>query len=224
MNKLFAALAASIALCAPLSVMADPADVPIKSMASLGCMKLGECTEDVTRITSVEQLKAHYGADWIGPHEQELTALIDRFNASNVEVYLATELNFPTGHRGIYYTDVNKMFMNQLYGASVETFLSTLRHEGWHAAQDCMAGTLNNSFIAIILDPEVVPQEHKMMADVRYRFFSPAAIPWEQEAIYAGVTPDMTADALNACASGAMWTEYEPTPKTREWLEGNGYL
>ena len=109
-------------------------------------------------------------------------------------------------------------------GTSVDSFLSTLRHEGWHAAQDCMAGTIDNTFIAIILDPEVVPQEHKMMADVRYRFFQPGAIPWEQEAIYAAVEPGMTADALGACASGAMWTEYEPTPKTREWLETNNYL
>jgi hypothetical protein len=224
MNKLFAALATSVALCAPLAAMADPANIPIKSMASLGCMKLGECTDDVTRITSVEQLKAHYGPEWIGSHEQELTALIDRLNAAKIEVYLATELNFPTGHRGIYYTDVNKMFMNQLYGTNVESFLSTLRHEGWHAVQDCMAGTIGNSFIAVVHNEDLIPQEHKMMADVRYRFFQPGAIPWEQEAIWAGDTENMTADALNACASGEMWKEYEPTPMTREWLETNSYL
>jgi hypothetical protein len=28
--------------------------------------------------------------------------------------------------------------------------MSVMRHEGWHAAQDCMAGTIKNSMIAII--------------------------------------------------------------------------
>ena len=62
------------------------------------------------------------------------------------------------------------------------------------------------------------------MQKIRYKFFAPAAIPWEQEAIYAGTVANMTADALNACATGEMWREYEPTPKTKEWLKQNGYM
>ena len=34
----------------------------------------------------------------------------------------------------------------------------------------------------------------------------------------------MTQDALESCARGSMWTDYEPTPLTREWLEENNYL
>ncbi len=222
MKKLISALLGLSLVGAP--VLADPPDVPIKSMASLGCMKLGDCTDDVQRITDITQLTDHYGNDWVGKHEQELTALIDRLNAAGVQLFLATELNFPTGHRGIYYTDVNKMFMNDLYGTNVESFLSTLRHEGWHAVQDCMAGTINNSFIAIVHDEDLVPQKAKMMADVRYRFFQPGAIPWEQEAIWAADVPNMTTVALNACAAGEMWREYSPTPMTAEWLRNNDYL
>ena len=36
--------------------------------------------------------------------------------------------------------------------------MSVMRHEGWHAAQDCMAGTIDNSLIAIILPEESVPE------------------------------------------------------------------
>ena len=35
--------------------------------------------------------------------------------------------------------------------------MSVVRHEGWHAAQDCMAGTIKNSMIAIIKNEEDVP-------------------------------------------------------------------
>ena len=38
------------------------------------------------------------------------------------------------------------------------TLMSVMRHEGWHAAQDCMAGTIDNNMIAIIMDEEKVPQ------------------------------------------------------------------
>ena len=34
----------------------------------------------------------------------------------------------------------------------------------------------------------------------------------------------MTAAALKSCAAGTMWTDYDPTPMTREWLVENGYL
>ena len=36
-----------------------------------------------------------------------------------------------------------------------------MRHEGWHAAQDCMAGTIDNSFIAIIKPQEEVPKMYQ---------------------------------------------------------------
>ena len=34
----------------------------------------------------------------------------------------------------------------------------------------------------------------------------------------------MTAKALESCARGTMWTDYEPTPLTKQWLEENNYL
>ena len=39
--------------------------------------------------------------------------------------------------------------------------ISVMRHEGWHAAQDCMAGTIENNFIAIIHDQEKVPRMYQ---------------------------------------------------------------
>ena len=34
----------------------------------------------------------------------------------------------------------------------------------------------------------------------------------------------MTLKALESCAAGTMWIDYEPTPMTREWLEENNFI
>jgi len=96
-----------------------------------------------------------------------------------------------------------------------------MRHEGWHAAQDCMAGTIDNSMIAIIKPEDDVPEIWQEMVE---RTYPKAAWPWEKEATWAGKTANMTQKALEACATGAMWEIYEPTPLTREWLEENKYI
>ena len=44
------------------------------------------------------------------------------------------------------------------------TMMSVMRHEGWHAAQDCMAGTIENNFIAIIHNQEDVPRMYQAIA------------------------------------------------------------
>ena len=45
-----------------------------------------------------------------------------------------------------------------------------------------------------------------------------------EEATWAGKTEGMTLKALESCAAGTMWIDYEPTPMTREWLVKNGYI
>ena len=99
--------------------------------------------------------------------------------------------------------------------------MSVMRHEGWHAAQDCMAGTIDNSMIAIIKPEEDVPQYWQDLVENTYPEDS---WPWEKEATWAGRTEGMTMRALEACANGKMWEVYEPTPLTREWLELNKYI
>ena len=99
--------------------------------------------------------------------------------------------------------------------------MQLMRHEGWHAAQGCMAGTINNSLIAIIKPEEEVPMIWRVLAE---RTYPDAAVPWEAEAGWAGRTEGMTQATLEACADGNMWEVYEPTPMTREWLVENGYL
>jgi hypothetical protein len=84
-----------------------------------------------------------------------------------------------------------------------------------------MAGTINNSLIALIMPEDTVPMLWREMVESAY---PESAWPWEKEATWAGKTEGMTADALNACAAGQMWMEYEPTPLTRKYLVKEGYI
>ena len=86
-----------------------------------------------------------------------------------------------------------------------------------------MAGTIKNNMIAIIHNEEDVPMIWQELAERTYRDM-PHAIAWEKEASWAGKTEDMTMKALQSCARGTMWTDYEPTPLTGEWLRENGYI
>ena len=105
------------------------------------------------------------------------------------------------------------------------TLISTLRHEGWHTAQDCMAGEIENNFLAIIFPEEDIPKVLQNL--VKNTYSDPerrASIVWEKEAYWAGHTDGMTQKALEVCAGGNMWETYEPTPLTKEYLVKEGYI
>ena len=80
---------------------------------------------------------------------------------------LVTTNIFILNTRGLYYVKGNDMFFNEKYISSPNMLIKVLRHEGWHTAQDCMAGTLDNTFTAIIFIPtkfliglKMVQKEH----------------------------------------------------------------
>ena len=142
-------------------------------------------------------------------------------NQIGIKVFLADQRYFPVMHRGVYHTVSNNVYLNKDYMGDPGVLMQLMRHEGWHAAQDCMAGTIKNSMIAIINPEEDVPMIWRVMAE---RTYPAAAVPWEAEAQWAGRTQNMTQDALESCARGTMWTDYDPTPMTGEWLRENGYI
>ena len=188
---------------------------------SMGCMLLGECTDQVEAIWGIGYLKQQYPeADW-SPVELEFQRILNALTLVDVQVYLAPQKYFPVGHRGVYHTVSNNFYLNDAFMHRPHILMSVMRHEGWHAAQDCMAGTIDNSMIAIIKPEDDVPMIWQEMVN---RTYPPAARPWEKEATWAGKTEGMTQAALESCAAGTMWTDYDPTPMTREWLQQNGYI
>jgi hypothetical protein len=192
------------------------------SMDAMGCMLVGDCTKDVNEVFTILDISSNYdNTEEFTPHALEFNNLLTSLNQIGSKVYLADQRYFPVGHRGVYHTVSNNFYLNKDYMNSPATLMQVMRHEGWHAAQDCMAGTIKNSLIAIIHPEEDVPMIWRILAE---RTYPKSAVPWEAEAGWAGRTEGMTQKALEACAAGEMWKVYEPTPLTRKWLMEEGYI
>ena len=224
MKKTLLALALLMGSIVPVSAF-DYTKNPIeeneyRTNHSMGCMLLQECTEGVVEITSVQDIVDYYGEYPAPPDEFHL--LLDVFAKIGIKVYLAPDKYFVSNTRGVYHTVSNNFYLNDKYMVKPHHLMSVMRHEGWHAAQDCMAGSIHNSYIAVIRNEDDIPQLWKDMAEDLY---PPQAVPWEQEATWAGRTENMTLEALQACASDTpMWEEITPTPLTRQFLVDKGYI
>ena len=191
------------------------------TMDAMGCMLLRECTNGVEQVFSVGDIADKYPDSDFSVVTDEFHRMLVALDQVGVKVFLADEKYFPVGHRGVYHTVGNNFFLNKSHMHRPGVLMSVMRHEGWHAAQDCMAGSIKNSMIAIIKPEEEVPMLWQVMVE---RTYPPASQPWEKEATWAGRTEWMTTNALKACATGEMWKVYEPTPLTREYLVKEGYI
>tara|TARA_B100000524_G_C23632385_1_gene363658 strand:- start:201 stop:869 length:669 start_codon:yes stop_codon:yes gene_type:complete len=219
---MFKYIAALLLMASP--VQAKDPDVTYYTSEATGCMILKECNQDVNQIKNFADLYAHYNITEIDQYKEELTGIIDALKTLNVEMYLGPQRYFRVGERGIYQTEYNRIFLNVGYLSNLKKFISTLRHEVWHTAQDCMAGTLDNSFMAVILDDETIPPLYKAITQSKYGLLMSSAVPWEQEAVYAAAVENMSLNAIEACAAGPMWEVYSPTPLTKKYLVTEGFM
>tara|TARA_B100002019_G_scaffold21395_1_gene16243 strand:- start:4792 stop:5475 length:684 start_codon:yes stop_codon:yes gene_type:complete len=215
-------LGAAQGMTVPVEAGEDKITKGYNTMDAMGCMLLRECKDDVEEVYSLLDISSQYpNTEEFTPIAQEFNAMLVTMNQIGIKVFLADERYFPPMHRGVYHTVSNNVYLNRRYMDRPSVLMTLMRHEGWHAAQDCMAGTIKNSMIAIIKPEDEVPMIWRVMAE---RTYPPSAVPWEAEAQWAGRTQAMTQTALNACADGKMWEVYPPTPLTGQWLRENGYL
>ena len=224
MKRLMSAVAAVAVALPALSAPNHDSKITkgYNSMDAMGCMLLRECKDEVDEVHTLLDISAEYtNTDEFTPIAHEFNMLIQTMKSVGIKVYLADERYFPVMHRGVYHTVSNNIYLNRKYMNDPGVLMQLMRHEGWHAAQDCMAGTIENSLIAIIKPEDEVPMIWRVMAE---RTYPKSAVPWEAEAGWAGRTEGMTQAALEACATGSMWEVYEPTPLTRQYLEDNGFI
>lgn len=214
MRKLVAAIIASASICGPALAHApdNPQAYEPYTYDAMNCMKLGECTEGVYEIDPSD-------------HSREAREIIENLNEMGVKTYEASSEYFVDEFRALYYSDINAIFLNKKWMDGEEGILGFLRHEGWHAAQDCMAGGISNSEILSILDHSVIPKEIVQETFERYGFNDPETFRVEREAVWAMYEPDMTLKALKACNSDTpIWDTYFPPKRTWRWLYWNGHL
>ena len=221
MIKSILAMLAAVSLGTPAFADNSKITKGFNSMDAMGCMLLRECTDGVDKVESVATIADENPNINYSIVADEFNTMLVALEQIGVGVFLADSKYFPHTHRGVYHTVGNNFFLNRKFMGSTSYLMQVMRHEGWHAAQDCMAGSIKNSMIAIIMPEEKVPIIWRVMAE---RTYPAAAVPWEAEAGWAGRTEKMTMEALQSCASGTMWSDYEPTPLTRKWLVENGHL
>ena len=221
MKKIIMSLLAAASLSAP--ALADDSKITkgYNTMDAMGCMILRECTNGVDKVESISSVADEYPDTDYSIVADEFNAMLVALEQVGVEVFLADSKYFPHTHRGVYHTVSNNFFLNRKFMGSTNYLMQVMRHEGWHAAQDCMAGSINNSLIAIIKPEEEVPVIWRVMAE---RTYPKSAVPWEAEAGWAGRTEGMTMKALQVCAAGEMWKVYPPTPLTEKWLKEEGFI
>lgn len=215
MKKLLLSALAATTFCLP--VVAEERIKSWRSFDSMGCMMLRECKEDVNKLFSWRDLGPDYEL-WA----DELDLIFKSLDAIGVDVYIADERYFLRNTRGVYNVAGNNFFLNRHYLYQPTKMVQVIRHEGWHVAQDCMAGTLNNSFTGLIFEEEKVPKWIRRGAE---RTYPANVVPFEAEAMWAMYSKTRTANALKVCASSQkMWEVFKPTPKTGEWLREKGFM
>ena len=225
MKKLLLSLLAGVSVigCTPAAAYDLEVDDYFTN-GSMGCMMMRECTKDVVEVKDIIDVEKYQDKN----HsfiKKEFNALVNILNDVGVNVYIAPQHYFLVGTRGVYYTEGNDIFLNADMTNRSSTLMSVLRHEGWHTAQDCMAGDIENNFIAIVFPEERVPKVLQELAKNTYT--DPVrvkSVVWEKEAYMAGHTDGMTQKALEVCSKGNMWETYEPTPLTRKFLVEKGYM
>ena len=215
MKKFLASVLAAAAFASP--VLAEDKVKAWRSFDSVGCMMLRECTEGVKKVSTWSDLGPDY--EIAAGEIDEIVQALDKVGAS---VYLADEKYFAFRMRGVYDVRGNSMFLNEFYIDQPTKMIQVIRHEGWHAAQDCMAGTLDNTFTALIHPEEAVPDWIRRGAE---RTYPKNVLPFEAEAMWAMYVEDKTVEALKVCGGPKkMWEHYTPTPLTGEWLKKEGFM
>ena len=223
--KKFLAVASSLLLSLPVSantIVKKQPTVPPYSLAAMGCMILLECTEGVEQLTPQSKLLEDKSFD---AFREEIKAILAGLEKINVPVYVGPSRYFTPRTVGLYKPEYNRFFVNESLIQDPREFLGTMRHEGWHAVQDCMGGGIKTSFMAQVHQDSEIPAWVMKNTKLAYESMGMSrAVPWEADANWAEEQSNTTAKHLEMCAKGPLWEQVRPTPMTMEWLIGCGWM
>lgn len=211
MKRLLFGLLASVALILP-TLAHQEKEIIFHTYESMDCMGKQKCTAGVDKVNILDYTNT------------EIRTILIYLNQMGVSVYRSNPQYFVDGYHALYYPDANIIYLNKDYTDEPETFIQALRHEGWHAAQDCMGGGMYNSDIMPMLKLEQIPSEVILQTIALYGYDS-TIVGIEREAMLAMNSPWMTVDALQACNSDTpIWETYSPPKKTWSYLYWNGHV
>lgn len=225
MKKALAKIGLILTLALPASassLISKQPTVKPYSLEAMGCMILLECTEGIEKLTIESSILIDSSFD---PFRQEISNILSALNKLDVPVYIAPERYFTPRTVGLYKPNYNRFFINEELLKDPREFLGTLRHEGWHAVQDCMGGGLKTSFMAQVHQDHEIPAWIMKSTRLTYEsMMQSRAVPWEADANWAEEQSNVTAEKLEMCAKGPLWDQIRPTPMTMDWLIGCGFM
>jgi len=225
MKKLLTAIGLSLTLTLPTfasSIEKKQPTVKAYSASAMGCMILLECTEGVDRLAPDSTVFLDKSFD---SFREEIKSILTALNKVNVPVYLAPSRYFTPRTVGLYKPKYNRFFVNEDLLKDPREFLGTMRHEGWHVVQDCMAGGIETTFMAQVHQDSEIPSWIMKSTRLAYEsMMQSRAVPWEADANWAEEQSNQTAQKLEMCAKGPLWEQMRPTPMTMEWLIGCGWM
>tara|TARA_B100000927_G_scaffold166318_1_gene134057 strand:+ start:64 stop:684 length:621 start_codon:yes stop_codon:yes gene_type:complete len=166
--------------------------------SALNCMASQRCKDGVKTINDISDISSTYPDSNFDNIADEFNRMLDALDRIGVEVFLGDKKYFPTQYRGIYSTKRNTFYLNKGYMSNPNSLIRTMRHEGWHVAQDCKAG-MNNMRLELLVSEHLIPKKYADYVEKVY-INEPDQIPYEREAFFAAFNKDLTQLALEICA------------------------
>ena len=165
---------------------------------TLNCMASRRCRDGVKSINDISDIASSYPDSDFDIIADEFNRMLATLKRIGIKVFLGDEKYFPEIYRGVYSTSRNTFYLNKGYMDTPKSLIRTMRHEGWHAAQDCKAG-IDNMRLELIVSEHLVPKSYRNLVEEIY-YDEPDQIPFESEAYFASYRKDLTQLALDVCA------------------------
>ena len=165
---------------------------------TLNCMASQRCKDGIKSINDISDISSSYPDSDFDIVADEFNRMLVTLKRIGIKVFLGDEKYFPEVYRGVYSTSRNTFYLNKGYMDTPKSLIRTMRHEGWHAAQDCKAG-IDNMGLELIVSEHLVPKSYRNLVEEIYHD-EPDQIPFESEAYFAAYRKDLTQLALDVCA------------------------
>ena len=189
-------MVASLLIASPINAESFNDIINSKSY-TLKCMIYRKCKDGVKPINDISDISNYYPNSNFDIVTDEFNRMLASLKKIGVEVFLGDERYFPSLYRGVYSSRKNNIYLNEAYMSDPGGFIRTMRHEGWHVAQDCKSGMKSKTMKPIISDKYIPKSYHKTVERIYAN--RPDEIKFEKGAYWAGFTVGMTEAALESC-------------------------
>ena len=189
-------IVASLMIASPINAESFNEIINSRSY-TLKCMIYRKCKDGVKPINDISDIASSYPDSNFNIVADEFNRMLTSLKTIGVEVFLGDKRYFPSLYRGVYSTRKNNIYLNEKYMSNPARFITTMRHEGWHVAQDCKAG-IKNKKMDILISEKYIPKPYHDTVEETYAS-TPNDIPYEKEAYWAAHVLGMTEAALESC-------------------------